>query len=416
MSYDGAAELRPARRLRRAARPRAARRATSRPRSTSWPSAAGLPRAAAGAAAPHDGAARPERARDRRASAPRPDARRAGAASSAAAAWRSPLRTVAPRLRRVGLALLTLVVALRRRRADPLFFAGRDSAPVPQSSRAAGAIPTGAARAPTSGRRSAPRGDPQRPRRHAPRATTSCCTRSSWATSCSSTATRAPPARCARSQRTSRGPFDPALAAAGQAVILARRPGDRGRHRARVAPPAAGAERRRTRRSARSPTSGSAAAPAASCTRRPPSQPRAMISAMACASPAPRARPDRTPSSATSTATSAKIRDAIERARAQGAQLVLFPELARDRLPAGGPAAQGALPRDARAALEPLAAATTGHRRARRLPRARRRRLQRRSPCSPTARVQAVYRKVYLPNYGVFDEQRYFQSGDRAAR
>ena len=25
--------------------------------------------------------------------------------------------------------------------------------------------------------------------------------------------------------------------------------------------------------------------------------------------------------------------------------------------------------------------------------------------------VQAVYRKVYLPNYGVFDEQRYFQSG-----
>ena len=29
-------------------------------------------------------------------------------------------------------------------------------------------------------------------------------------------------------------------------------------------------------------------------------------------------------------------------------------------------------------------------------------------------RVAAVYRKMYLPNYGVFDEQRYFQSGTEA--
>ena len=29
--------------------------------------------------------------------------------------------------------------------------------------------------------------------------------------------------------------------------------------------------------------------------------------------------------------------------------------------------------------------------------------------------VQAVYRKVHLPNYGVFDEQRYFKAGDRKA-
>ena len=27
--------------------------------------------------------------------------------------------------------------------------------------------------------------------------------------------------------------------------------------------------------------------------------------------------------------------------------------------------------------------------------------------------VVAIYRKMYLPNYGVFDEQRYFQSGRR---
>ena len=36
-------------------------------------------------------------------------------------------------------------------------------------------------------------------------------------------------------------------------------------------------------------------------------------------------------------------------------------------------------------------------------------------------RIAAVYRKVHLPNYGVFDEQRYFQAGigggrDRAWR
>ena len=30
--------------------------------------------------------------------------------------------------------------------------------------------------------------------------------------------------------------------------------------------------------------------------------------------------------------------------------------------------------------------------------------------------VHAIYRKVHLPNYGVFDEQRYFQAGHAAAR
>src|SRR5213078_3827739 len=29
--------------------------------------------------------------------------------------------------------------------------------------------------------------------------------------------------------------------------------------------------------------------------------------------------------------------------------------------------------------------------------------------------VHAIYRKVYLPNYGVFDEQRYFQAGGAGA-
>ncbi len=30
-------------------------------------------------------------------------------------------------------------------------------------------------------------------------------------------------------------------------------------------------------------------------------------------------------------------------------------------------------------------------------------------------RVRSIYRKVHLPNYGVFDEQRYFRAGERGA-
>ncbi len=37
------------------------------------------------------------------------------------------------------------------------------------------------------------------------------------------------------------------------------------------------------------------------------------------------------------------------------------------------------------------------------------------SPCWRTARSSAVYRKVLLPNYGVFDERRYFEPGDTPA-
>ena len=52
-----------------------------------------------------------------------------------------------------------------------------------------------------------------------------------------------------------------------------------------------------------------------------------------------------------------------------------------------------------------------GDRRARRLPRARRG-LYNALAVLADGEVHAVYRKVHLPNYGVFDEQRYFQAGD----
>ena len=85
------------------------------------------------------------------------------------------------------------------------------------------------------------------------------------------------------------------------------------------------------------------------------------------------------------------------------------------RLPARGPAAEDALP-----ATPPAPRSrswprqTAGHRRAGGLPGAAPTTSTTPPRCWPTASVRAVYRKMYLPNYGVFDEQRYFQAGRRA--
>ena len=108
-----------------------------------------------------------------------------------------------------------------------------------------------------------------------------------------------------------------------------------------------------------------------------------------------------------------KIAEHTSAAREEGAALVVFPELTSQRLPARGPPAEDLLPR----------------------PRGRRARGARRPDAGIVAlvgfperaddvynsaavladgEVTAVYRKMYLPNYGVFDEQRYFQSGSEA--
>ena len=100
----------------------------------------------------------------------------------------------------------------------------------------------------------------------------------------------------------------------------------------------------------------------------------------------------------------------------QGAQLVVFPELALTGYPPEDLLLKTALPRRrGRRARGAGRARRDGHRRARRLPGARATTSTTRARCSPTARSQAVYRKMYLPNYGVFDEQRYFQAGTEAA-
>ena len=107
------------------------------------------------------------------------------------------------------------------------------------------------------------------------------------------------------------------------------------------------------------------------------------------------------------------VREQIGRARDAGAELVLFPELvltgyppedlllkehflaaAQDALADLAPAAEGIValvgfPERAGDVYNALAVLAGG-------------------------RVHAVYRKTLLPNYGVFDEQRYFQAGDDA--
>jgi NAD+ synthase (glutamine-hydrolysing) len=112
----------------------------------------------------------------------------------------------------------------------------------------------------------------------------------------------------------------------------------------------------------------------------------------------------------------AKIREWIGRAREEGAQLVLFPELALTGYPPEDLLLKTHFVDAAGAALEELARETedgdlvvlVG---------APVRRDDVYNACAVLAegRVQAVYRKMFLPNYGVFDEARYFQSGTEAA-
>ncbi len=109
-----------------------------------------------------------------------------------------------------------------------------------------------------------------------------------------------------------------------------------------------------------------------------------------------------------------KITAALEEARRRGAQLVLFPELCVTGYPPEDLLLKEHFLLQARAALERIArevndvVALVGY------------------PelsddvynaCAVLADggVQAVYRKVFLPNYGVFDEQRYFQAGTGGA-
>ncbi|HEX8073606.1 MAG TPA: NAD+ synthase, partial [Thermoleophilaceae bacterium] len=110
----------------------------------------------------------------------------------------------------------------------------------------------------------------------------------------------------------------------------------------------------------------------------------------------------------------AKIADAIARARAGGAQLVLLPELALTGYPPEDLLLKTHFVDAAGAALRELAADADGIVALVGFPE-RADDVYNSAAVLAGGSVAAVYRKMFLPNYGVFDEHRYFQSGTEPA-
>jgi NAD+ synthase (glutamine-hydrolysing) len=110
----------------------------------------------------------------------------------------------------------------------------------------------------------------------------------------------------------------------------------------------------------------------------------------------------------------AKIRDSIRRAKEEGATLVLFPELALTGYPPEDLLLKTHFLDAAGEALDELADEVEGIVAIVGFPE-RADDVYNAAAVLADRRVAAVYRKVYLPNYSVFDEQRYFQSGPGGA-
>ena len=109
-----------------------------------------------------------------------------------------------------------------------------------------------------------------------------------------------------------------------------------------------------------------------------------------------------------------KISDQIARARDEGAALVVFPELTLSGYPPEDLLLKTSFLEAAHTALRELAVQTQDIVAVVGYP-------EQAEDVYNTAAVLAdgdvvaSYRKIYLPNYGVFDEQRYFQAGAEAA-
>lgn len=109
----------------------------------------------------------------------------------------------------------------------------------------------------------------------------------------------------------------------------------------------------------------------------------------------------------------AKIREWTERARAEGADLVCFPELAVTGYPPEDLLLRRSFIEDNLEAVRELAAATQG------IVSVvgfvdRRDDIYNAAAILADGRIAGVYHKRFLPNYGVFDEHRYFQEGVEA--
>jgi NAD+ synthase (glutamine-hydrolysing) len=109
----------------------------------------------------------------------------------------------------------------------------------------------------------------------------------------------------------------------------------------------------------------------------------------------------------------AKIADQVARAREGDAELVVFPELALTGYPPEDLLLKTSFLDAAGDALDQLAASIDGIVAVVGFPQ-RVDDVYNAAAVLADGRVSAVYRKNYLPNYGVFDEQRYFQSGAEA--
>jgi NAD+ synthase (glutamine-hydrolysing) len=110
----------------------------------------------------------------------------------------------------------------------------------------------------------------------------------------------------------------------------------------------------------------------------------------------------------------AKVQEHIARARHQGAELVVFPELAVTGYPPEDLLLKEHFLSDAHTAVQRLAAETKDIVALVGFPE-RAEDVYNATAVLAGGEVRGVYRKTYLPNYGVFDEERYFQSGSRGA-
>src|SRR5687767_1465167 len=110
-----------------------------------------------------------------------------------------------------------------------------------------------------------------------------------------------------------------------------------------------------------------------------------------------------------------RILAALEEARRQEAELVVFPELAITGYPPEDLLLRPAFVRAAARATADVAEAATGITALVGAPLAEDGRLYNACFVCENGEIAAVYRKRLLPNYGVFDEERYFESGTAVA-
>lgn len=110
----------------------------------------------------------------------------------------------------------------------------------------------------------------------------------------------------------------------------------------------------------------------------------------------------------------ALVIDYIERARKLGADLIAFPELVLTGYPPEDLLLKPHFIRQNLDALGRVASATRDEVVALGFVDTDGSDIYNAAAIIQNGKLRTVYRKIYLPNYGVFDEERYFQSGDRA--